>query len=255
MIVLFTDFGADDIYVGQVKAVLLQHAPNVPLNDLLHGAPSFDPRHAAHLLVALQAQYPRGSVFLAVVDPGVGSEREAAVVHAGGKWFVGPDNGLLSVVAGRAEAPRTWRITWQPKVLAASFHGRDLFAPVVAWIAGGSFPADKLEPTAGLAVRLDVDDLGEVIYIDHYGNAMTGLRAFRVPHAATLAAGGGEFRYARVFSEVAPGEAFWYENSIGLAEIAVNRGSAASRFGLRVGEPVRMSWRAPLGPPAGAEVD
>ena len=130
MIVLFTDFGTDDIYVAQVKAQLMQQAPpGTPILDALHSAPNFQVRGAAHLLAALQASFPARSVFLAVVDPGVGGPRAAAVIEADGKWYVGPDNGLLSVVAARATTLRTWRIAWRPQSLAASFHGRDLFAP------------------------------------------------------------------------------------------------------------------------------
>ncbi len=240
MIVLFTDFGADDMYAGLVKLVLQRHAPNVPVIDLLHSAPNFDARAAAHLLAALEAYCPAGSVTMAVVDAGVGSNREAVVMHANGKWFVGPDNGLLSVVAARGQDVRTWRIVWQPEKLSASFHGRDLFAPVAAWISGGVFPAEKLEPTQGLRLRFDLEDLAEIIYIDHYGNAMTGLRACHVPRDSRLGVGGLEIPYARVFSEAARGEVLWYENSIGLTEIAVNCGSASELVGLGIGQRVNV---------------
>src|SRR5262245_57403907 len=99
MIVLFTDFGADDLYVGQVKAALLSEFPAAVIVDLLHDAPNFRVEPSAHLLAALQERFPRGGVFLAVIDPGVGGAREAVVVQADGRWYVGPDNGLLSVVA------------------------------------------------------------------------------------------------------------------------------------------------------------
>src|SRR5215475_5546247 len=146
MIVLFTDFGTDDIYVAQVKAALMQHAdPGTPILDLLHAAPNFDARAGAHLLAALQASFPVGSVFLAVIDPGVGGARDAVVLEADGKAYVGPDNGLLSVVAARAAKARTWRITWRPPATSASFHGRDLFAPIAAWIAAGHLAKDKIE--------------------------------------------------------------------------------------------------------------
>src|SRR5215510_10038563 len=102
MIFLFTDFGSADIYVGQVKAVLAERAPRVPVIDLLHDAPPFNIRAGAHLLAALSTRIPRGSVTMAVVDPGVGGRREAVAVLADGRWFVGPDNGLLSVLAARA---------------------------------------------------------------------------------------------------------------------------------------------------------
>ena len=165
-IFLFTDFGAADIYVGQVKAVLARHAPNIPLIDLLHEAPAFDAKASAHLLAALSAQIPAGSVTLAIVDPGVGGARDAVALSADGRWFIGPDNGLLSVLAARAAACAYWRITWQPENLSASFHGRDLFAPIAAAIADGEFPAGKAAAVPGLTVELGATDLGEIIYID-----------------------------------------------------------------------------------------
>jgi S-adenosylmethionine hydrolase len=111
MVFLFTDFGAADLYVGQVKRVL-QHMSAVAVIDLLHEAPAFNLRASAHLLAALTLQIPPDSVTLAVVDPGVGGARDAVVLNADGKWLVGPDNGLLSVVAARARACAHWRITW-----------------------------------------------------------------------------------------------------------------------------------------------
>ena len=95
-IVLFTDFGAGDLYVGQVKAVLQRLAPGVPVIDLLHEAPAFNVRASAHLLAAMVGWFAEGSVFLTVVDPGVGGVRKALVVKADDRWYVGPDNGLLS---------------------------------------------------------------------------------------------------------------------------------------------------------------
>ena len=237
MIALFTDFGADDIYVGQMKAALLRHAaPGVTLVDMLHSAPNYDARAAAHLLAALRAWYPADTVFLCVVDPGVGSARDAVVLQADGQWFVGPDNGLLSVVAARAASTRTWRIAWRPERLSASFHGRDLFAPMAGWVSRGELAADKLSETTGLQVRLGAGDLAEVVYIDHYGNVLTGMRAGSVAKSATLGIAGKEVVNARVFSDVPVGQAFWYENSIGLVEVAVNGGNAAMQLGARVGD-------------------
>lgn len=246
MIALFTDFGADDIYVGQMKVALLRHAAaGTPLVDVLHEVPNYDARSGAHLLAALRGSYPDGAVFLCVVDPGVGSERHAVVVQADTQWFVGPDNGLLSVVAARASRTRTWRVTWRPSGLSASFHGRDLFAPIAAWVsvAGDAdrLPLDKLEEMASLDVQLGAGDLAEVIYVDHYGNVLTGLRANALSTDARLRVGSHEVAYARVFAEVPAGQAFWYVNSIGLVEIAVNRGSAAALLAVRVGDPVRSA--------------
>ena len=240
MIILFTDFGAHDIYVAQVKAELLQHSPSAVVVDLLHNAPNFRVEAGAHLLAALQARFPAGSVFLAVVDPRVGTDRDAIILQADEKWYVGPDNGLLSVISARAAQRRTWRIIWRPQRLSSSFHGRDLFAPVAAWIARGEFPQDNVQEVPDLQVRLGPDDLAEIIYIDHYGNALTGLRASGVPRSAVLALGEHRVPFARVFAEVSSGSAFWYENSIGLVELAANGASAAALLGAKIGDAVHV---------------
>lgn len=237
-IVLFTDFGTGDIYVPQVKAALRRHgAPD--FIDLLHDAPSFNVKASAHLLAALSSRFDLGSVFLAVVDPGVGSDRDAVVVMTEGRWYVGPDNGLLSVLASRGHS-NFFRITWRPQELSPSFHGRDLFAPIAAAIAKGEFPRDKTEQTQGLKIDFGGGDLPEVIYLDHYGNALTGLRAQNLGNGARLRIGGHTITPARVFSGLRENDSFWYANSIGLAEIAVNKGSAAQHFGLSIGQPVSV---------------
>lgn len=238
MIVLFTDFGTRDPYVGQVKARLAEYAPAQQVVDLLHEVPDFNPHAGAHLLAAFAPGFPPGSVFLSVVDPGVGTPRDAAVVLAGGHWFVGPDNGLLSVVAARSPDTRMWRITWLPDSLSATFHGRDLFARIAADIARGEFPGDKLTPIDALRVEFDPGDLARVIYIDHFGNAWTGVRG--VPKDARISAAGRTFRHGDSFGFVAKGEGFWFCNSVGLLELAVNRGSAAAAYGLKVGDPVQV---------------
>lgn len=240
MIFLFTDFGAADLYVGQVKAVLHEHAPREPVIDLLHDAPAFNVKAAAHLFAALAARLPKDSVTLAVVDPGVGGSREPVAVLADGRWFVGPDNGLISVVAARAAKRQVFSIGWRRAGISDSFHGRDLFAPVAAMLARGDRKSAKLRKQAELAVSFGAEDLAEVIYVDHYGNVVTGLRAGGVPRERTLVVNGREVPRARVFSEVPPGEVFWYENSLGLVEIAANAASAAARLGLRVGKVVAV---------------
>ncbi|HXF67777.1 MAG TPA: SAM-dependent chlorinase/fluorinase [Burkholderiales bacterium] len=237
MIFLFTDFGAAGPYVGQVKAVLAARAPGVVVIDLLHDAPAFNVKASAHLLAALAARLPRGSVTLAVVDPGVGGPRAALAVAADGRWFVGPDNGLLSVAAARAKKRDVFTIGWRPEQLSESFHGRDLFAPVAAMLARGDRRAPKLKKGA-LAVDFGADDLGEVIYVDRFGNLVTGLRARSVPRDRELVVNGRSVRYARVFSEAKPGEVFWYENSLGLVELAANCASAERALGFSPGNRV-----------------
>ena len=242
-IYLFTDFGSADLYVGQVKAVLHQYAPRAQIVDLLHEAPAFDVKASAHLLAALAGRIPVPSVTLAVVDPGVGSAREPVIVLADGKWLVGPDNGLLSVVLARAQAAQVFPITWRPETASASFDGRDVFAPFAGMLANGDLDTAQLEQKPALDVSLAGDDLAEVIYIDHYGNAFTGLRAGIVARDARVSAGGHSISYARVFSEAAEGELFWYENSLGLVEIAANSANAAAKLGLRIGQPLGVEAR------------
>src|SRR5512138_3534403 len=242
MIVLFTDFGARDPYVGQVKARLAEHAPTQAIIDLLHEAPDFNAHAGAHLLSALSSGFPPGSVFLAVVDPGVGTPRGAVVLMAGARWFVGPDNGLLSVVAARHDDARLWRITWEPTSLSATFHGRDLFAQIAAEIARGDFPANKLAEVDALNVEFDAGELPRIIYVDHYGNAWTGVR--EAPVSAVVKAGGQSFPHAESFGFVGKGQGFWFVNSAGLVELAVNRGSAAAAYGLKVGDSILVQPRA-----------
>jgi S-adenosyl-L-methionine hydrolase (adenosine-forming) len=237
-LVLFTDFGSNDLYVGQLETALDRDAPGIRVIHLLHEAPRLNPRASAHLLAALVPRLPGGHVFVAVVDPGVGSARDAVAIEADGSWFVGPDNGLLSVVAARATSCRTWRVAEPPADISVSFHGRDLFAPLAAAIARGELPDDLVARTDGLAVSLGADDLAEIIYVDHYGNAFTGIRARGIPADRRLVAHGRKIGNGRVFASVSPGAPFWYENSLGLVEIAVSGGSAAQMLGLGIGESV-----------------
>lgn len=236
MIVLATDFGLAGPYTGQLKAVLARAAPAVPVIDLFADLPPFQPRLAAYLLAAYAAWFEPGDVFLVVVDPGVGSGRGALVVEAAGRWYVGPDNGLFEIVLRRAAGTRAWAVDWRPDRLSASFHGRDLFAPVAARLGRG-------EPPSGAAaepLRFPdwPDDLAEIVYVDNYGNAMTGLRAAMLAPGTELAVAGLRIARARTFSDVAQGAPLWYENANGLAEIALNGGSAAERLELAPGHPV-----------------
>lgn len=236
MIALFTDFGLAGPYTGQVMAVLQQTAPEIPAISLFADAPAGQPKPSAYLLAAYTAWFPAGTVFLCVVDPGVGSARRAVVTEADGQYFVGPDNGLFDLVLRRADQAVLWEIAWRPALLSASFHGRDLFAPVAARLARGDKIAELARPADDRsAERGWPDDLAEIVYLDHYGNALTGLRGTQVRGTARLKVGGRSITPAATFSAVPKGEAFWYVNSNGLAEIAVNGGSAGALLGLRVG--------------------
>jgi S-adenosylmethionine hydrolase len=240
MIVLFTDFGLRGPYTGQMKAVLHQTAPGVPIIDLFADAPVGNPKASAYLLAVYATWFPPGTVFLCVVDPGVGGARPAIILEADGRWYVGPGNGLFEMVQRRAAKARSWDIGWKPERLSASFHGRELFAPVAAMLARGAPPSGLLGEYVADR-RMDwPDDLREIVYVDHFGNAMTGMRAATLPHEARLSTAGRLLERAATFSDRPPGAAFWYENSNGLVEIAVNQGRADRDLGLAIGAPVEI---------------
>jgi S-adenosylmethionine hydrolase len=240
MIALFTDFGPADPYVGQLHAVLAHAAPGIAVIDLFHSVPNYNIRAGAYLLPALVEEFPEGTVFVCVVDPGVGGARAGVMLRADGRWYVGPDNGLFHILARRARDVECRVLRWRSERLSASFHGRDLFAPCAARLAQGVTP-DSAPATLSVPDGAPwPDELAEIIYIDHYGNGMTGLRAAGVRRERLLRVGGRELRYARVFAEVPVGEAFWYENAVGLVEIAVNQGDAAGALGLRPGAAVSV---------------
>ena len=240
MIVLFTDFGLEGPYTGQMKAVLHRDVPGAPVIDLFSDAPAGNPMAAAYLLAAYAAWFPAGAVFLCVVDPGVGGRRAPVMIEADARWFVGPDNGLFELVLRRAKRAQVSAIAWRPELLSASFHGRDLFAPVAARLAKGETPPSRAHQPLRHADW--PDDLAEIVYIDHYGNAVTGLRAKGFSKKAEFFLKGRKLRHARSFERAAG--PFWYENSMGLVEIAAPRSSAARRLGLRVGSRIATSPRS-----------
>ncbi len=241
MIATFTDFGTAGPYLGQLQVVLDALAPEIRVAHLQSDAPRCNPRAAAYLLAALADSMPAKTVFLAVVDPGVGGERHGLILRTERHSFVGPDNGLLAIAAARSRASRVSRILWRPRRMSASFHGRDWFAPVAAELARGA-PVASAELERSDMVGADwPPDLAEIIYIDHYGNAYTGWRADRLAEQTRIEVAGQSLGYARTFSAAEPKAAFWYANSNGLAEVAVNSGSAAADLGLEIGSAVRFA--------------
>lgn len=236
---MFTDFGVAGPYIGQMKSILVQQAPKSPIIDLFSELPACDPRAAAYLLAAYIGDFPADTVFLCVVDPGVGSARRPVVARVDGQWFVGPDNGLFDIVTRRGYDVTWWEIVWRPDRLSSTFHGRDLFAPVTARLASGSLAERELH-TIHKDYHSDFpDDYAHVIYIDHFGNAMTGIRAATLDKGAQIRVNNNTLVYANTFSDVAVQEAFWYENANGLVEIAVNQGRADEMMGIKVGDGVQ----------------
>lgn len=279
MIVLFTDFGVSAPYVGQLKAVLLQKAPEMPIIDLFHDAPCFDPMLSAYLLAAYAKDFPVDTVFLCVVDPGVGNmQRKPVAVWIDQRWYVGPDNGLFNVMAlhgfesngsecdssdcATSDAANSgivdsgfassgfsnsgfannqwWHITWVPDNLSSSFHGRDLFAPVAARLALGGLPPGVQQEYSSQIDQTWDHDLAKIIYIDSFGNAITGLRESMMTPNSTLRIKGTNIPRAKTFSDVPLGEGFYYINANGLLEIAVNQGRADLHYKLKIGADINF---------------
>lgn len=242
---MFTDFGLAGPYLGQMEAVLIRQAPGIPIINLFADVPRFEPRLAAYLLAAYVAEFPRASVFLCVVDPGVGTDqRLPVVVREDSKWFVGPHNGLFHRVLQQAGEVQCWRIDWRPGYLSESFHGRDLFAPVAARLARGEIPAELTE--LGLPEFPDAqwpEDLPVVIYIDGFGNCMTGIQGGNLRDDVLLEVAGTQLAYARTFGLAAAGSAFWYRNANGLVELAVNSGSCQRKLGVSIHSEIRLQGK------------
>lgn len=247
LITLLTDFGTADSYVAEMKAALLGAVPQATLVDLTHAVPPGDLRAAAYLLGRTWHRFPEGTVHLAVVDPGVGTARAALALAAGGHRFVGPDNGLFTpVLRDAAVEIVTLPI---PATASPTFHGRDLFAPAAAALAGGT-PLETLgEPFRGIPHRLSYREphyegktmVGEVAYVDRFGTLVTNLTREMVPDYAVIEVEGldiGPLR--RTFGDVPTGGLLAYLGSGGQVEIAVRDGSAARRLGLGVGGRIRV---------------
>ena len=257
-IITFTsDFGMSDVYVGVVHGVVAQIAPSARLIDLTHGIPPQDVTAGALALYAACPHFPIGTIHLAVVDPGVGTSRRAIVLRAEEQWFVGPDNGLFSLVAPPGPDVSCWQLTnrryWR-SVVSSTFHGRDIFAPAAAHLAIGvppdelGTPIDAPVPLPGLQLR-QIDDretTGHVLSVDHFGNLITNLRATaRWTEAVRTGAAYAwiadrPVHVVRAYGEAPTGSLVALAGSSGLLEVAVVNGSAAALAGLGVGASVRV---------------
>ncbi len=241
-VALATDFG-EGLYAGQLRARLSSLLPGLEIIDLVHDLVPFRADLGSYLLPALVRDMPPRTLYLCVVDPGVGGARDAIAVEADGAWFIGPDNGLLSRVAQRSARPQTHRIGWRPESMSPSFHGRDWFVPAAARLYRGEDLGLEALAADNLAGASWADDLSSIIYVDRYGNLISGMRADRLPGDVDIYAGGYRLDRARTFSDVEPGRAFWFEDAFGLVEIAVNQGRADLMLGLDPGDPLQLLVR------------
>ena len=248
LITLLTDFGTADGYVGEVKGTLLTLAPGARLVDVAHDLPAGDVAAGCYVLGRVWRAFPEGTVHLAVVDPGVGSARRALAVEAAGQYFVAPDNGLLSDVLDAAPARVVSLVA--PAGASRTFHGRDVFAPVAARLAGGAPLLDVgvplSDPVRLERARLTVegsDLVGAVIHVDRFGTLITNIPHDRVARAATVRVAGRGFPLGATFADVPPAEPVAFIGSGGTVEIAVRDGRADVVLGVSRGTEVRATAR------------
>lgn len=253
VLTFLTDFGLQDPFVGIMHGVVLSRAPDARIIDLSHGIRPQDVTEAAFWLDRSQRWFPPGSVHVAVVDPGVGSQRAALAVAAQRQFFVAPDNGLLGPLLQRAPDAQVHHVDTAAlglEVPSRTFHGRDVFAPVGALLLAGT-PLDeigpKLPPQAPSAyprATLATDAIdGVVVAIDHFGNLITNIDADDLANVGATRAevGGGLLPLRGTYSEVSDGELLALINSFGTLEIAQRNGNAAKALGLPRGAAVRAS--------------
>lgn len=252
-VTLTTDFGTADGYVGEMKGVLLSRAPDAVPVDVTHSVEPGDVEGGAWVLARVWERFPRGTVHLVVIDPGVGSERRPIAVRAGDRWFVGPDNGLLTLVL-RHHPVAEARLLDPARIglddVSDTFHGRDLFSPAAAGLAT-SRPPGELGPELDPAelVRFEVAEVeqgdgrarGQVVHVDRFGNLITNVPSETLPERPILEIAGQEVRaVGRSFADVGRGELVLIRGSGGTVEVAAREASAAVRLGVGRGEPVTL---------------
>jgi S-adenosyl-L-methionine hydrolase (adenosine-forming) len=260
IVTLLTDFATNDYFVGAMKGVILSQDPRIQIVDLSHDIGRHDVEAAAFTLSAVYRDFPGGTVHVVVVDPGVGSTRNALAVKAADQFLVGPDNGVFSYVLDR-ETP------WEARLIEArelrrppgstTFQGRDVFAPAAAALVTGYEFTDvggaveepvRLPPLGGVEPAADGGMRARIVHVDHFGNCVTGFtpHVLAKPEGFEYWIGGEVIRDVREsYSGAAPGIPFVIWGSAGFLEISVDRGSAAERLGLERGDSILARPRTP----------
>jgi S-adenosylmethionine hydrolase len=260
VVTLLTDFGMKDPYVAEMKAAILTHSPQVRIVDISHEVPKFNIRAGAFILASAAPLFPDGTVHVAVVDPGVGTKRRPIIVETSRNFYVGPDNGVIMLAASKDGVKKVFGVEELPStfpVVSNTFHGRDVFAPVAASLARGQSPESfgreirdycippfaKPRTEAGMV-------LGEILYIDSFGNIVTSIPIELLKEALAVREGdqvkvainetSAVFRLCSAYGEVPAGTQLAIAGSENLLEISVNQGSAESRFGVKTGDKVSV---------------
>ena len=256
IVALLTDFGTDDSYVAEMKGVMLSLNPDLRIVDITHSIQPGDILQGAYLLWRSHVRFPSGTIFLSVVDPGVGGDRKIMLLQTDEYIFVAPDNGLLTLIADEREYS-AWEVTERSMMLekvSATFHGRDIMAPVCAQLSMGSVNPSDFGSRLREIVKFRVAGLtatassieGEVLSIDRYGNAVTNIpseQLAELEESASIRASFGRDTIGpicKTYSSVKEGDAVAYIGSAGLIELAINGGDFAKRFAVKPGDTVRV---------------
>jgi len=257
LITLTTDFGSSDPFVGIMKGVIAGINPNARVIDLCHAVPPHNVLLGALMLRHSVSYFPRGTIHVAVVDPGVGGARGPLLIESDGSYFVGPDNGVLSLALADKQPARIVHLSnpsYHLQPVSATFHGRDIFAPVAAYLALGVAAPAFGESVADFA-RLKLPKVGrnarglsgEVLYIDHFGNLFTNIcerdLTGRTGDQPVVSVGGVAIRgLASNYAAAVEGEFVALINSWGVLEIAAYKDSAERRAAAKIGDKVELIW-------------
>ena len=244
IITLTTDFGLKDPFVGAMKGVILSRNPDVRIVDITHDIPSYDVMEASIIIGDACRFFPAGTVHVVVVDPGVGSARRPIAVkgtgQGAGQVFIGPDNGVFSLVSGSGPGYHITNTDLFQHPVSQTFHGRDIFAPVAAYLAAGA-PIESVGPVAAGLVTHSAHQKPSVLRVDKFGNVLTNLRRDQLGSDFVIRASGIEVRrLLSSYSEAFPGEVFAIEGSAGLIELSMNLESAADRLKLQRGAEIEV---------------
>ena len=256
ILTLTSDFGLSDHYVAVMKGVILSICPQARMVDISHGVGPFDVAEGAYLIAQAYPYFPRKTVHVVVVDPGVGTARRPILLEAAGQYFVGPDNGVLSMVYSR-EKHKVRLISndrYFRKPVSQTFHGRDIFSPVAAHLAAGVPPSrmgkliqDYLRPSFEKPQRTGKRTwTGRILRIDRFGNIVTNFHTSEFPDLDrqnfSLALGPRQIGVlAHNYAECGPGELFVIVGSSGYLEVSVGQGSAARSIGCEMGAPAEVT--------------
>ncbi|MCW3995116.1 MAG: SAM-dependent chlorinase/fluorinase [Candidatus Bathyarchaeota archaeon] len=256
MITLTTDFGLTDTYVAQMKGVILTINPNATIIDNTHNVEKFNIRMGAFMLTSISPYFPKGTVHLAVVDPGVGTARRAIVIQTKHSFFVGPDNGILLLAAQNQGIEHIYEIAnhefMLPKV-SDTFHGRDVFAPAAAYLDNGVNPHafgpqinDAVIPRFATVAHKEGWLVGEVLHVDGFGNVITNIQTPEVIEKQYIDVKFCQTfikpKIAKTYAQTPRHQAIALIGSHGFLEIALNQGNAAKKFHVKTGDKIEVKF-------------